>query len=135
MTAPSPSAPPPSPPMSGLVYADVPNRAIAFIIDYIVLILIMIVVGIVLATIGLATGSIGSTGAVSTLGSIVAAVIGLVVAAGYFIWTWTTRRATLGMQLLGMQIGNAGDGKTLTTDQAIRRYLALAAPSILATRG
>jgi uncharacterized RDD family membrane protein YckC len=30
-----------------------------------------------------------------------------------------------------MQIGNAADGKTLTTDQAIRRYLALSAPSIL----
>jgi uncharacterized RDD family membrane protein YckC len=36
------------------------------------------------------------------------------------------------MRILGMQIGNAGDGKTLTTDQAIRRYLALSAPSILA---
>ena len=31
-----------------------------------------------------------------------------------------------------MQIGGAGDGKTLTTDQAIRRWLALSAPSILA---
>jgi uncharacterized RDD family membrane protein YckC len=31
-----------------------------------------------------------------------------------------------------MQIGNAGDGKTLTQDQAIRRYLALAAPFIVA---
>mgnify|MGYP000067664676 CR=1 FL=1 len=41
-------------------------------------------------------------------------------------------RATVGMKALGMQIGNAGDGKTLTTDQAIRRWLALSAPSILA---
>ena len=34
------------------------------------------------------------------------------------------------MRVLGMQIGNAGDGKTLTMDQAIRRWLAVAAPFI-----
>lgn len=134
MTAPSPSAPPPPPPpaapVSGLVYADVPNRAIAFILDYIVIILILVVVGLILAPLGLAAATVGSA-SVNAIGSIVVGAIGLLVAAGYFVWTWTNRRATLGMQLLGMQIGNAGDGKTLTNDQAIRRYLALAAPGIL----
>ena len=35
------------------------------------------------------------------------------------------------MKALGMQIGNAGDGKTLTMDQATRRWLVIAAPGIL----
>jgi uncharacterized RDD family membrane protein YckC len=63
---------------------------------------------------------------------LVQGVVGLFISAAYFIYTWTSMRATLGMRVLGMQIGNAADGKTLTTDQAIRRYLALSAPSILA---
>jgi hypothetical protein len=37
-------------------------------------------------------------------------------------------RGTVGMKVLGMQIGNANDGKTLTQDQAIRRWIALGAP-------
>lgn len=125
MTVEAPSAQP-----SGLVYADVPNRVIAFIIDYIVIIVILIVVGLILAPLGIAAATLGST-SVNTVGSIIVGAIGLLIAAGYFIWTWTSRRATLGMQLLGMQIGNAGDGSTVTTEQALRRYLALAAPSIL----
>jgi uncharacterized RDD family membrane protein YckC len=64
-------------------------------------------------------------------GTVVQGIVGLLISAAYFIYTWTSMRATLGMRVLGMQIGNAADGKTLTTDQAIRRYLALSAPSIL----
>jgi uncharacterized RDD family membrane protein YckC len=41
-------------------------------------------------------------------------------------------RGTLGMRALGMQIGNAGDGATMTTEQGVRRYVALSAPAILA---
>ena len=52
----------------------------------------------------------------------------LVVSGAYFIYTWTAMRGTVGMKALGMQIGNAGDGKTLTMDQAIRRWIALGAP-------
>jgi len=123
-SAPAPSAPAPSVPASGLVYADVPNRVIAYIIDTIVIVVIMVVVGVVIAAVGLAAGSF--------ITSIALAIVGLVVGAGYFIYTWTTMRATVGMKVLGMQIGNAGDGATLTQDQAIRRYLALAAPGIVA---
>ena len=121
MTAPSTTAP-----VSGLVYADLPNRVIAFIVDAIVVFVLLVIVSAILAAIGLAVG------ASSYLASIVYAIVGLVVGAGYFIYTWTSMRATVGMRLLGMQIGNAGDGNTLTTNQAIRRYAALAAPSIVA---
>ena len=108
----------------GLVYADVPNRAIAYIIDAIILAVMVVVVAGILAAIGLAAGEF--------LSVVVIGIIGLAISAAYFIYTWTTMRATVGMKALGMQIGNAGDGKTLTQDQAIRRWLALSAPSILA---
>lgn len=108
----------------GLVYADVPNRAIAYIIDAIIIGVIVIIVAGIVAGIGLAAGGF--------ISSVVIGVIGLAISAAYFIYTWTSMRATIGMKLLGMQIGNAGDGKTLSTDQALRRWLALSAPSILA---
>lgn len=131
MTVPTQTAP--SAPTTGLVYADVPNRVIAYIIDSLLLALIIILVGIVLAAIGLATStltaSVQSTNYVATL---IFGLIGLAAGAAYFIYMWTTARATIGMKVLGLQIGNAGDGKTITTDQAIRRYGALAAPGVLA---
>jgi len=118
---------------SGLVYADVPNRVIAYIIDAIIMFVILLVIGIVLAAIGLATNTITATGVETNyVASFVAAILGLVVTGVYFVYTWTSMRATIGMKLLGMQIGNAGDGVTLTTNQAIRRFLALSGPSILA---
>jgi uncharacterized RDD family membrane protein YckC len=107
---------------AGLVYADVPNRIIAYIIDAILVAILNFIVAIVLAGLGLTAG----------IGVLVAALIGLAISAGYFIYTWTSMRATVGMRVLGMQIGNAGDGRTMTTEQGIRRYFALAAPAILA---
>jgi uncharacterized RDD family membrane protein YckC len=104
------------------VYADVPNRIIAYIIDAILVAILNFIVAIVLAGLGLTAG----------IGVLVAALIGLAISAGYFIYTWTSMRATVGMRVLGMQIGNAGDGRTMTTEQGIRRYFALAAPAILA---
>jgi uncharacterized RDD family membrane protein YckC len=115
---------------AGFVYADVPNRAIAYIIDGI---LVAIVVGII-------TGITGSGVSVSLAGEVsfnfatllIAAIISAAINAAYFIYTWTAMRGTVGMKVLGMQIGNAVDGKTLTMDQAIRRWLVLAAPGFIA---
>jgi uncharacterized RDD family membrane protein YckC len=139
------AAPPPPPPVSGwqapqpaavpgaagFVYADVPNRIIALIIDAIVLIVIGIIVGIALAAIGLSTGGFLGN-ADFGVGVLLYAVIGFAINVGYFIWTWTSMRATLGMRALGMQVGNAFDGKTLTMDQAVRRAIALWGPSTVA---
>jgi uncharacterized RDD family membrane protein YckC len=130
------SAPPPveaGPP--GFVYADVPNRAIAYIIDAILVGIVAGIIGIVLAGVGLSTGTF-RTGTldfeVNFVGLIVSAIVGAAISAAYFIYTWTSMRGTIGMKALGMQIGNAGDGKTLTMDQATRRWLVIAAPGILA---
>jgi len=109
----------------GFVYADVPNRAIAYIIDAIILGIVNLVVFAVLAGVGLSTiTGLNYNYAVG----LVFAVVSLVVSGAYFIYTWTAMRGTVGMKALGMQIGNANDGKTLTQDQAIRRWIALGAP-------
>jgi uncharacterized RDD family membrane protein YckC len=148
MTDPTPMEPTPGPQVSGFspppvaqagssgfVYADVPNRAIAYIIDAIIVAIVVSIVGAILGSLGLAAATItpGTLNvSINAVGVIVSAIVGAAISAGYFIYTWTSMRATLGMKVLGMQIGNANDGKTLTMDQAVRRWLVIAAPSLLA---
>lgn len=124
--APTPVATAPATPAApaDFVYADVPNRAIAYIIDAIVLFVALIVIGAILGMVGLNVAT--------TVGALVLGVVGLGVSLGYFVYTWTKMRATIGMKALSMQVGNAVDGATLTQDQAIRRWLAISAPGILA---
>ena len=136
-TPPPPEAPPtwaaaaPAsvPGAEGFVYADVPNRIIALIIDAIILAVISLLIAIPLSIIGFSAGFMSTR---FDVGQIIWGLIGLVISVGYFFWSWTTQRATVGMRLLGMQVGNAFDGKTISTDQAIRRALALWGPSTLA---
>lgn len=110
---------------AGFYYADVPNRAIAYIIDVIILAIVNLIAFTVLSAVGL---SIISGLEYNYVAGLILAIVSLVVSGAYFIYTWTAMRGTLGMKALGMQIGNAGDGKTLTMDQAIRRWIALGAP-------
>ena len=120
---------------AGFVYADVPNRAMAYIIDAIIVGVVVVIIGGILGGVGLATGSFAPGTLdfqINYVGLIISAAVGAAISAGYFIYTWTSMRGTLGMKVLGMQIGNAGDGKTLTMDQAVRRWLVMAAPGILA---
>jgi uncharacterized RDD family membrane protein YckC len=52
--------------------------------------------------------------------SILSVVVGLI----YFVASWSGgRRATLGQRLFRLQVGNAGDGRPLTLEQAVRRWL------------
>jgi uncharacterized RDD family membrane protein YckC len=116
------------------VYADVPNRAIAYIIDAILIGIIGFIVQGILGTVGIVPATIDSdlTITINPVAALIVAVVNLVIGAVYFIYLWTKRRATIGMSALSMQVGNAGDGATLTTEQAIRRWLAISAPGIIA---
>ena len=125
-------APPPAatlPGIPGFVYADVPNRFIALIIDGIVMGVVFVVIAFILAAVGLNAGMTVTNA--DALATVVFAAISLVLGAAYFIYTWTSMRASVGMRVLGMQVGNAFDGKTLTMEQATRRWLALWGPSTL----
>jgi uncharacterized RDD family membrane protein YckC len=150
--APPPAAPPPAapPPASntwtamsapvtagpaGYVYADVPNRAIAYIIDAIILGIVTIFLFIILGAIGLSTGTLNvNTGTVgyNFVAGVIGALIATAINGAYFVYTWTTMRASPGQKVLGMQVGNAADGATLTMEQAIKRWIALGAPFSIA---
>ncbi len=116
------------------MYADVPNRAIAYIIDAIILFVINIIIGLVIGSF-LPTTSINPnpTGfndlvTVNYVGVLVSAVVSTLISGAYFIYTWTAMRGSVGQKLLGMQVGNFPDGATLKQDQAIRRWIFLGAP-------
>jgi uncharacterized RDD family membrane protein YckC len=122
---------------AGLYYADVPNRIIAVIIDAILVGIVSLILGVILfSIIGSPTTVTSIPDANSLLGvrfetqtnivsTLIYAILGIALSAGYYIYTWTALRGTLGQKMLGMQVGNASDGATLTMEQAVRRWLAL----------
>ena len=135
-------APPPEvvagPGVGGLEYAGALPRFVAWIVDGLILGLI----GLLFAAgaLVLFAGSINwaevarpgyshigvSNGGPLFAGLLLAAVIGALVELAYFVFFWTSgARATLGMRLLRLQVANAADGATLTTGQAVRRWIAL----------
>ena len=121
-----------------LQYASTPTRFVAFLVDGFILAVISWGVGLVLAMVGLnaydftwatSTGSLSdleSFATVNTAAVIVHAALAAAISAAYFILQWSSgARATLGMRLFSLQLGNATDGRTLTRSQAARRWLAL----------
>jgi len=123
---------------AGLRYADVLPRFVAWFIDVLLL-------GIIGSVISVFTSSIsgGSVDLATLMGnaanplqgdalgrflliSFLAALLATLIDLGYFVLLWTSGgRATLGMRLLKLQVGNAVDGRTLTGALAFRRWLAM----------
>jgi uncharacterized RDD family membrane protein YckC len=78
---------------------------------------------------GLVAGIIGEIAGSGRTASLITAVVYLGLEFLYFVGLWTSSgRATLGMRLMKMQIGNAFDGRTLTMTQATLRWAALGLP-------
>ncbi|MCI0347201.1 MAG: RDD family protein [Chloroflexi bacterium] len=130
----APAAPVPG--AAGFVYADVPNRIIALIIDLIILGIINV---IITAVIGSAMGPqydieidpadpFNPSVTTNFLSAGVTLIVSLAVGAAYWIYMWTVQRGSVGQKVLGMQVGNYPDGATLTQNQAIRRWVALGGP-------
>jgi uncharacterized RDD family membrane protein YckC len=138
-TPPSGWSPPPAPPApgpAGLVYADFTTRFIAIFIDGIILAIVDQIVFAILGIVGLKVVStdINAPLAISynPIVGILFGLISLAISAGYFVYLWMNRRATLGQQLFKLQVGDAGTGATLTQNQAFRRWIALYGPGALA---
>jgi uncharacterized RDD family membrane protein YckC len=116
---------------TGLAYADVPSRIFAYIIDAIIM---AVAFGILYAIFGgLLIGS--ALGGFDFMFFIWFVVLLLIYAAGsavYFIYTWTRMRGSPGQRVLGLETLNAADGAVLTQPQAIRRWLFLFGPFVLA---
>jgi uncharacterized RDD family membrane protein YckC len=122
-------APVPGP--AGYFYADVPNRAIAFIIDYIIFFIVLAIIGII--TIGILGTNLGfGVSLPSTASVLVQQVLTYVVIGAYFVYTWSKMRGTVGMKVLGMQVGNETDGSTITLNQAMTRYAVMFGPGFIA---
>jgi uncharacterized RDD family membrane protein YckC len=117
---------------AGLALADLPNRIIAAVIDFIIL----GVVGYIVSTISTSVLGddfifFGLTGTKipSLLSSLVAAAVMAAVAVGYFAYMWSRMGgASVGMRVLKLQVRDAGSGGAISQDQAIRRAAFLAAP-------
>ena len=131
----APSAAASVPGTAGYFYADVPNRAVAYIIDIIILAVIGFIVGIVLAgitgpTMTINPGATDPTTAftVNTGAVLIATIVTTIINGLYFVLSWTSMRATPGQKVLGMQVGNETDGATLTLNQAVIRWILLGAP-------
>jgi uncharacterized RDD family membrane protein YckC len=104
----------------GLRFGGVLIRVLAYWLDAI---LVALVGGLLGGAVGIAAGEDSSAA------SLIMAVIYFGVEFLYFVGLWTSGgRATLGMRLMKLQIGNAFDGRTLTMSQAVRRWLALGLP-------
>lgn len=115
---------------AGYYYADLPNRIIAFVIDYIVFFLVFFVVGVLTVSLfGVSTiiGQFQTTTSVLVQNVLTYAIIG-----AYFVYTWTAMRGTLGMKVLGMQIGDQADGRTITFNQGITRFVVMFGPAFVA---
>ena len=132
------SAPPPPPVQpgpTGLVYGDITTRVIALIIDGFIIGIANAIIQGVLGVLGLRVFSVDAGGfqfGYNPVVGILFGVISLAISAGYFVYMWTRRRATFGMQVMKLQVGDAGTGATLSQDQAIKRWAALFGPEALA---
>ncbi len=105
----------------GLVLADTASRLVAFVID-------LVIVGLLSTLVGSALGMGEAITADGRLGILLAGydytIVTIVVGLLYFVGFWTGgRRATPGQRVFGLQVGNAFDGRPLTLEQAIRRWL------------
>jgi uncharacterized RDD family membrane protein YckC len=119
---------------AGLVYADLPNRIIALIIDVIVL----SVTGFVLAW--LFGGLVSEPGALDSAGGeleitafLIVLVLQLAVSFAYFGGAWTLVGFTAGMWLLGLRIGDEIDGERIGWPRSLVRWLLLGIPALLSS--
>ena len=116
---------------TGLVYSDVPTRIFAYIIDAIIMAVAFGILFGVFSTLFFSA----ALGGFDILTFIWFVVLVLLYAAGsaiYFIYTWTKMRGSPGQRILGLETLNAADGAVLTQPQAIRRWLFMFGPFVLA---
>ncbi len=115
---------------AGYVYGDIPNRSIAYIIDAIIIGIIRLILSAI--TLAIFGNKVQNLTDPSTLSVLVFAILWYGIVVAYFWYTWTRMRATVGMKLLGMQIGHEVDGRTITDNAAIIRIIAMFGPWFLA---
>ncbi len=117
-------------PTTGIAYAELPVRIGALFIDGIILAIVGILVNSILVAILFASLFTVGTGAF-IIGGLIILVINVAIGAIYFVYTWTTMKASPGQRILGLMTVNEADGSALTQNQAITRYLVMFAPGYI----
>lgn len=114
-------------PAAGISYADVGIRIGAYVIDLIILWIGIIIVNAILFSLAFFGAGFGGLFVLA----IVAGVINLAISAFYFVYTWTTMKASPGQRMLGLMTVSETDGSALTQNAAITRWVLLSAPAIV----
>ena len=110
----------------GLVFADTPSRAAAYLLDGLVLSVVASIPPAVLGLYDYTSATAVYPEPMQRETFVGVTVFAFAVQAAYFLWFWTGgRRATPGQRVFGIQVGNAFDGRQLTMTQAIERWLAM----------
>jgi uncharacterized RDD family membrane protein YckC len=112
-------------PAPGIVYAELPMRIVAYIIDAVIL-----GIGLSIVT-SILFGILAFTG-LWLIAWVVSAVAVVAASGAYFVWSWTNLQASPGQKLLNLQTLDARTGKVISRDQAIKRYIYLYWPLVLA---
>jgi uncharacterized RDD family membrane protein YckC len=118
---------------AGMAYADVPSRIFAYIIDAVIMGIGFFLVNMIFAALFFSSLLTGGFGLMSFVWFVVLLLIYAGGSAIYFIYTWTKMRGSPGQRVLGLETLNAADGAALTQPQAIRRWLFLFGPFVLAS--
>lgn len=117
---------------AGLLYADVPNRIIALVVDGVVLTAIGFVLSLLFGGLVAEGGAIdGSGGGLEVGPFLVVAMLQAVVSLAYFGVGWKRLRGTPGMRMLSLRVGDEGDGGEISWRQVVLRWLLLGLPWIL----
>jgi uncharacterized RDD family membrane protein YckC len=118
---------------AGLLYADVPNRVIALIVDGIALTVVGFVLSLMFGGLVAEGGAIDGSGDGLQVGPfLVVAVLQAVISLAYFGVGWKTFHGTPGMRMLGLRIGDELEGGEIGWRVAVFRWLLLGVPWILA---
>jgi uncharacterized RDD family membrane protein YckC len=115
-------SPVPVPGPAGLLHADVANRVVALFID-------ALLVFAATSALGLLVFGVFGT---ELLGLMLWLLVSCLLSAAYFVYSWSSVRATAGMKLLGLQIGHERDGRPVTREHALARWAMLGLPLVLA---
>ena len=116
----------------GMVYSDLPMRIVAYIIDAVILSAAFFFLYTIFGSLFLGTIFLTGFGVGALVWFVVLLAIYAIGSALYFIYTWMTMRGTIGQRVIGLETVNAADGAALTQPQAIRRYIFLFGPMVLA---
>ncbi len=117
---------------AGYFIADVPNRIMALIIDIIALSIAGLLLAQVFGGLAIPPGAFEApAGGLDTAGFVVVFMLMTALSLAYFVYLWAAVRATLGMKLLGLQVGDEVRGNNISARQAVVRWLLVGIPSVL----